>query len=134
MKNDERILALKEQIKNKKEEIGKIKRFSPITNCLLELDGNKYNIQVLDKSQLNQTMIKLNSYLLSAKDLQIENECVFGGYNVVEWIEDIKSRLAILSQREEESKLKYLESKLANMLSDEKKTELEIDEIENLLK
>lgn len=134
MKNDERILALKEQIKNKKEEIGKVKRFSPVTNCSLELDGNRHNIQVLDKSQLIQIMIKLNSYLLSAKDLHIENECVFGGYNVSEWIEDIKSRLTILSQREEETKLKCLENKLANMLSDEKKTELEIDEIENLLK
>jgi hypothetical protein len=39
-----------------------------------------------------------------------------------------------MSRKDEESKLRDMESKLTKLLSDRKKVELEIDEIESLLK
>ena len=53
-KNDEQILKLKERIETKKEELKKIKRFSPITNCVIDIDGNdkRIIIQVLSKELL----------------------------------------------------------------------------------
>lgn len=132
-KNDEKILGLKAQIAAKKAQIGKAKRFSPITNCSLELDGVRYNIQVLTKDQLTFTLVRLNSYRLSAKDLAIDDFSL-SGYLVTEWISDIKQRIDALNIRENEAALREMEAKLDRLLSDEKKTELEIDEIEALLK
>ena len=64
---------------------------------------------------------------MSAKDLNIDY--VVSGFNIWEWIIDIKSKLEFVSRKEEENKLKVMESKLHQLLSNEKKVELEIDEI-----
>lgn len=132
-KNDEKIIALKAQIEIKKEELKKIARFNPMTSCSIELDGVRYNLHTLDKKQLTSLLVKLNMYRISLEDLEIE-EFDICGYNVTDWIEDIKNKLEVINQREEQNKLKQLESKLTKMLSEEKKTELELAEIENILK
>lgn len=131
--NDERILELKKQIEAKKEKLGKVSRFTPVTNCNIEVDGMRHNIQVLDKDQLISLMVKLNAYALSAKDLGVLYDYMISGYNVQEWISDIKSRIDILSKKHEEKALKIMEDKLVLLLSERKKVELEIDEIESML-
>ena len=125
--NDSKIMVLKKQIEEKKIKLGKSQKFTPITNCSIELDGVRTNIQVLNKEQLTYLLVKLNSYALSAKSLEID--FVISGYHVADWITDIKSKLDFVSRKEEENKLKVMESKLHELLSNEKKVELEIDEI-----
>jgi len=125
--NDKKIMELKKQIEEKKIKLGKSQKFSPITNCSIEVDGVRSNIQVLTKEQLITLLVKLNSYAISAKELEID--FVISGYHVMEWITDIKSKLDFVTRKEEENKLKVMESKLHQLLSNEKKVELEIDEI-----
>ena len=125
--NDLKIMELKKQIEDKKIKLGKSQKFAPITNCSIELDGIRVNIQVLNKEQLTYLLVKLNSYAKSAKELEID--FVISGYHITEWITDIKSKLDFVSRKEEENKLKVMESKLHQLLSNEKKVELEIDEI-----
>lgn len=133
--NDQRILQLKEQIEKKKEQLGKSTRFTPLTNCSLELEGERYNINVLSKEQLISLMIRLNMYKLSASDLGlIMSDVEFSGYDVLDWISDIKAKIEILSRKDEERNLKAMEDKLVKLLSDGKKVELELDEIASLLK
>lgn len=132
-KNDKRILELREKIAAKKEELGKSERFSPITNCSLEIDGVRYNINTLNKYQLTTLLVKVNSYLISAKDLELE-AFPLSGFPITAWIADIKSKLAVINQKEEEKKLKVMEAKLEQLLSQEKKVELELDDIESFLK
>jgi hypothetical protein len=132
--NDQRILELKKQIEIKKEKLNKSLKFSPITNCSIEIDGARYNIQVLAKNELITLMIKLNSYLMSAKDLGVADEFLITGYKVEDWIKDIKSRIEIISRKDEERALKAMEDKLHKLLSDDKKVELELNEIESILK
>lgn len=133
-KNDEQILKLKEKIETKKEELKKIKRFSPITNCVIDIDGNdrKINIQVLSKDQLKLLLIKLNMYRLSAENLNIIDVSI-DGYKLEEWITDVKAKLNDLERKQEESNLRIMENKLVKLLSEDKKTELEINEIASLL-
>ena len=130
-KNDERVLQLKKIIDEKKSELKAIKRFAPVTNCVLDLDNQKYNLNVLQPNDLKLLLVKLNMYLMSANDLDISLE--LSGYNVAEWMADIKSKIEIFEHKTKEAELKALESKLDKMLSDEKKTELELDEITALL-
>lgn len=133
-KNDDRILELKKQIDAKKKSISERKiRFSPETNCVLNMDGMTININVCSDDVLLLLLIRLNSYLMSAVDLGM-NDFEISGYNVTAWINDIKSKLDVSSLMKEEYDLKRMESRLNKLLSDDKKTELEIDEIAALLK
>ena len=134
-KNDDRILELKKQIETKKKAIAeKNTRFIPETNCILNLDGVTSNLNVCSDDALLLLLIRLNSYLMSAKDLNMA-DFEISGYSVTAWIKDIKSKLEVSGlMKKEESDLKKMESKLDKLLSDDKKTELEIDEIAALLK
>ena len=130
-KNDERVLQLKEIIDKKKLELKGAKKFTPLTNCILDLEDQKYNLNVLRLNDLQLSLVRLNMYLMSAKDLKINLE--ISGYNIAEWITDIKCKIEIFEYKKKEAELKTLEVKLDKMLSDEKKTELELDEIAALL-
>lgn len=130
-KNDERVLQLKEIIDKKKLELKGAKKFTPLTNCILDLEDQKYNLNVLRLNDLQLLLVRLNMYLMSAKDLKINLE--ISGYNIAEWITDIKCKIEIFEYKKKEAELKTLEVKLDKMLSDEKKTELELDEIAALL-
>jgi hypothetical protein len=132
--NDQKILELKKQIEDKKKQVGKLQKFTPVTNCSIEIDGIRHNINVLSKEQILLLMVKLNSYAISANELGVLEEYNLSGYNVVDWVTDLKSKLGILGKKEEEAKLKAMESKLDQLLSDDKKVELELDEIANFLK
>lgn len=132
--NDNKILKLKEEIAKKKEELKNISRFSPVTNCSLELYGERYNINTLQKDKIIELMVVLNSLQLSAKDLELLEDYIISGYKPIEWITDLKAKLSILTQKAEENKLKQMETKLDKLLSDDKKVELELNDIENMLK
>lgn len=131
--NDERILELKKQIKEKKEKLSKVGRFVPVTNCSIELDGLRYNIHVQSKEQLTTLMVRLNAYALSAKDLGILDDYKISDFPISVWLSDIKSKLDILSKKDEEKQLKSMEDKLTQLLSDGKKVELELDSIASML-
>lgn len=130
-KNDERVLQLKEIIEKKKLELKGVKKFTPLTNCVLDLEGQKYNLNVLQLNDLQILLVRLNMYVISAKDLDINLD--ISGYNIAEWITDIKCKIEVFEYKKKETELKGLEAKLDKMLSDEKKTELELDEIAALL-
>ena len=127
--NDDKIMELKAQIKEKKAKLKSLKKFTPVTNCSLEFDGIRYNLHVLSKDTTIPLLVKLNMHRLSAVDLGILDDYVISGYKIEEWIADIKAKLDFLSQKEEESKLQMLENKLTALLSLDKKVELELDEI-----
>ena len=130
-KNDERVLQLKKLIEIKKSELS-TQRFVPMTNCVLDMEDKKYNLNVLQEKELEFLMVKLNAYSMSADNLKID--LVISGYGVNEWLADISGKLAIITDKKKRDELKALEVKLDKMLSDEKKTELELDEIAALLK
>lgn len=131
MSNDIKIMKLKDGIKIKKEKLSSIKKFSPKTNCIIELYGVKSNIQVLGKDSLILLASKLHSYYKSAKELGYELK--ISGYYACDWIDDIKSKLDVLTVKDEERKLEEMERKLTDLLSNDKRVELEIDEIESML-
>lgn len=132
--NDTRVMELKKQVAEKKKLVAKAVKFSPCTNCSIELDGVRHNLNVLNREQLIGLIVKLNSYAMSACELGLLKEFNISGYNVMDWITDIKAKLNVLIQKEEENKLKALESKLHQLLSSDKKIELEIDAIMEELK
>lgn len=133
-KNDDRILELKKQIEDKRKTISEKKiRFVPETNCILNMDGMTINLNVCSDDALVLLLIRLNSYLMSAVELGMP-DFEISGCSVTDWIKDIKSKLEVSSLKKEETDLKKMESKLDKLLSNDKKTEIEIDEIASLLR
>lgn len=133
-KNDNKVLQLKEQIRIKKEKIVSLRKFTPITNMILDIDGKKHNINTMNLEKSMEMAILLNAKFISAKELGLEDTYTVNGYKLYDWICDLKSRIDYLNVRQEENNLEQMEAKLDRLLSEEKKTELELDEIENLLK
>ena len=131
--NDDTILGLRTEIAKRKEALGVAKRFSPLTNCLLVVDGARYNLNTLDADGLVMTMVRLNVLRMSAQDLRVTLPKV-DGFSIGEWIEDCRSRLAILERREQERQLSVYESRLHTLLSADKKIELELDSIADALR
>jgi hypothetical protein len=133
--NDKRIMDLKELVKEKKSILKDMKKsFTPVTNCSIEMDAARYNLQVLTKEQLTTLLIKLNMYKMSGTDLNVLDGYLISGFSIDSWIVDIKSKLEVISFREKENELLDLEKKLQTLLSTDKKVELEIDSIESMLK
>jgi hypothetical protein len=128
-KNDDVILKLKRDIETKKKLIKSSERFTPVTNCSLVLDNERYNLNVLGKDQIIPLMVKLNSYAMSADALGLSAELQYSGFSVEDWMTDLNARWAIINRTNEEVRLKALESKLHNLLSIDKKVELEIADI-----
>lgn len=127
-KNDERILALKEKIAQKKEQISQNSvRFNPITNCSIEFRGQRYNINTLNEEQCVLMLVELKALSNAARELKVELN--FSGYSVDDWMEDLESKIYVLKEKSEERQLKAMESQLEKLLSEDKKTELEIDKI-----
>ena len=131
-KNDAKILQLKEAIKNKKALIKRTENFNPKTNCVFNLHGGSYNFNVCTTEQLVYLLVSLNSLQESAENLKI-NDFSMNGFLVEDWISDIQNKLAAKSRKEEKQKLEKLEEKLHKLLSEEKKIELELEEIEDLI-
>lgn len=132
-KNDDRILELKKKIEEKRQALAEKKvRFVPETNCILNMDNLTFNLNVCSDDTLLLLLIRLNAYRMSAKDLDLEGFEI-SGYDVSLWMKDIQSKLDVSNLKKEESDLKKMEAKLDKLLSDDKKTELEIDDIAALL-
>lgn len=134
-KNDDRILTLKKQIDDKKKELGKQPRFSPVTTCMFTYNGNRVNIHTLTSvKDINTALVCFNVYAMSAENLGIDLEdVVFDGFSVADWMEDLNSKKAVVEYTAKKAQLTALEKKLDKLLSDDKKTELEIDAIADLL-
>lgn len=135
VKNDERILELKKQIEEKKNELGKQPRFTPVTTCLFDREGCRVNIHTLTSvKDINAMLVFFNTYVMSAKDLDIDcAEVELDGFSVLDWMEDLKSKKAVVEYSTKKEQLTALEKKLDKLLSDDKKTELEIEAIADLI-
>ena len=70
---------------------------------------------------------------MSAADLGLD-KFEISGYDLNDWITDVKARLEVIATKREENNLKAMETKLDKLLSEDKKTELELDSIAELLK
>lgn len=133
MKTDNTILKLKANIASKKAELEQSKKFAPITNCSLDIDDHRYNLHTLEQDQLIHLLVKIDSYCRSAEELDLLEVYRISGFLATDWIEDLENKLAHVNRTTELRKLKAMEQRLTELLSGEKKVELEVAEISAML-
>lgn len=137
--NDIKVLELKEQIKNKKDELSKIKKSSYLTNLTINIDipfSDKLwikNLNTLSEDELKSLLVYLSLFSKEAELLSIWDIKV-NWYVISDYISDIKSKLTELTTKQKMKQLKEMEDKLEKLLSEDKRKELEINELDNLLK
>lgn len=76
-------------------------------------------------------LVELKALSNAARELKVELN--FSGYNVDDWMEALDAKIFVLKAKSEERQLKATESQLEKLLSEDKKTELEIDKIAQTL-
>ena len=129
--NDQKILALKEEIEKKKKELATNVKFSPVTNCHLQSEGRLYNIHVASKEELLMLIAKLTSLKISLEKAMPDEQLTIDNYNVEDWISDLNARFNVLNISKERDRLQKLERKLHDLLSVDKKVELEIEDLKS---
>ncbi len=128
-KNDTAILQLKKEILEKRKALSTISKFSPVTNCSIIVDKERYNIQTVSKEVAMHLLVLLNSYRVSAEELGLSENYKISGFTTKDWIIDLKDKLIDINRKIEDIKLKAMEKRLHELLSTDKKAELEIKEI-----
>ena len=134
--NDSRILDLKQSIEKKRAAIqNQPQTYKPETTCILHLKnigGQSVNLHTLNANELSVMLIAMqmmfnNAYALNMTDVKIS------GFYFDDWIKDIKGLLQIKKIKQEKEKLDMLEKQLNALLSEDKRTAMEIDNIAALL-
>ena len=137
-KNDNRILELKKKIEQERATLKESNsRFQPITSCILEFAGQKYNLNAMSANDL-LLLLSLLSVIEQAntkiaKEMQFIKPATVNGYLLAEWIIDIRKKLDQVLYREKKAKLDKLEKQLTDLLTGETQTKLKVDNLEDEL-
>lgn len=137
-KNDNRILELKKKIEQERATLKESNsRFQPITSCILEFAGQKYNLNAMSANDL-LLLLSLLSVIEQAstkiaEEMQSIKPVTVNGYLLAEWIVDILKKLDQVLYREKKAKLDKLEKQLTDLLTGETQTKLKVDNLEDEL-
>ena len=137
-KNDNRILELKKKIEQERATLKESNsRFQPITSCILDFAGQKYNLNAMSANDLS-LLLSLLSVIEQAnteiaKEMQFIKPATVNGYLLAEWIIDIRKKLDQVLYREKKAKLDKLEKQLTDLLTGETQTKLKVDNLEDEL-
>jgi hypothetical protein len=139
-KNDELIKQLMAKVAEQKTALGTKPKVSWKTNGVYKFDGRDYfNINTVSNPE--QLVMALAHMLNNHKSCQEAaerlgvdiQESVYSGYKISEWEEDFKLRISILKWEEKKKNLEETEKKLAGLVSEEARTEMELEKISKSL-
>ena len=137
-KNDNRILELKKKIEQERATLKESNsRFQPITSCILEFAGQKYNLNAMSANDLLLLLGTLSVMeqvtTKVAEEMQFIKPATVNGYLLTEWIVDVRKKLDQVLYREKKAKLDKLEKQLTDLLTGETQTKLKVDNLEDEL-
>ena len=97
-------------------------------------DVDKKSIRVMNVEQLKLLKVQLHMYEMAASDLDMDlDEFTISGFTIDKWMHDIDTQISVLTRAEKEKKLKETENTLNKLLSDDKRTELELEALAKML-
>lgn len=142
MSNDARIKELLKTVESKRAELGKQPKLQLETNGVFKYeDGNHFNINTVTNKQVFVSALTFliersssNSEACERLGVEAKDTFKWNGFTVEEYEGDFKQRIALVDWDVKKKQLTELEKKLGDMVSDEGKTEMELDDIAALLK
>jgi len=132
MKTDSKVLSLKKIVEEKKANLKKVS-FQPRTNCSIKWVGQSVNLHVATMPELVVTLGLLQS-VVNATPVELHSYLLLGSFTFQEYLEDIRSKIAVLEYQADLAELRRYQTKLDELLSSEAKVDLELQELEELIK
>ena len=131
-KNDTRNEALVKQIEQKEKALVK-PNIQLKTNCSLNLFGATKNLNVCNLENLTLLKVQLNMLAMSAKDMGMPaDEIMIGGFSITDWMSDIDVKMELCKYNEAKTSLNRMKEKLNKLLSEDRRTEMALDGIEEM--
>ncbi len=139
MSNDAEIKKYRDAVEAKREELGERPKLAYKTNALLVWNGQKVNLNTLNSVE---DCVRIVAQLLSFREsmttacqfLGTEVKAAVGDYEILTWVEDIRSRVKLLAWEAGKKKLTAMDKQLAGLRSDDAKTSDAIADIAAQLK
>lgn len=135
-KNDDIIKQLMTKVATQKEALGTKPKVSWKTNGVFQFDKtNHLNMNTVNDSgklvlALAHLLVQNTSTLEAAKMLNVNPpKFDWSGYSIEDWIEDFKMRLSIISWEAKKAQLDATQAKLSQLVSEEARTEMELENI-----
>lgn len=97
--------------------------------------SKEYKVSVMSVDEIIHAMAVINTSIASRKQatadlgLHKEDDELYEGYTRKQWLSDFKKRIASLTLNDEKKKLKAVEERLSNIMSEDTKRKLELDKI-----
>lgn len=138
-KNDGLIKELMLKVEEQKKALGNKARITWLTNGIFK-GTTTFNINTVTEptvlaEALSILICKEEYFITACNVLNIKNpKFKYEGYFVEEWLEDFKTRIAMLEYNAKKKVLDETQAKLSALVSEEARTEMALDEIKNLLK
>lgn len=137
-KNDTRIKEMMAVVAEKRAALGDKPRASWKTNGIIKFDGGHINLNTVNSASiLVDTLSKIisikSSHEEAEKILGIKSPFEFNGNSFNDYVDDFKMRLAMIQYDEKKRALTASETRLAALVSEEARTEMELDAIEKSL-
>jgi len=136
MSNDAQIKTLLEVVDKKKKELGDKPTRTSITNGLFKYDDrNTVNINTVNDATV---FVEILSFILdkrktaeeASKRLGVEaKEFTWAGFTLGQWEEDFKSRVELIKWNQKKKDFDATNKKLKELISDDGKTAMALEEI-----
>ena len=127
MSNDAQIKKFRVAVEAKRKALGTKPKTTYITNALLDLNGDKVNLNTLttiDKCvELVTILVARQNFMTRANELLgTDVNPSVGDYTIDQWIADIKLRVSVLLWEAEKKSLTAMDKKLAALRSEDART------------
>ncbi len=143
--NDKKVKEFREIVAMKKAEIAKAEKLNWLTNCTFSYNRDtsnphqRFNIQtVTDPKEFVEALafliVQERSFAEAANELGVSAKFKWQGFDTEDWKQDFQTRISRIKIAEKKKELAQLEVRLNALLSEDLKAELELIEIEKLLK
>ena len=138
-KNDVVIKSLMDAVQSQKKSLGTRERVSWLTNGIFKRNGqNFFNINTITDtyclaSALGFMLSEEDSFNKACDVLNLCEEFKWDGYTVAEWQEDFQTRLRVIEWDKKKKALTETEKKLSSLVSEEARTEMELENIKQSL-
>jgi hypothetical protein len=129
------------KVEEKKKQIEKIKNPVFKTNLSFSMEvfgsSNRINLNVATEETLFSLLVYLESMIDRVNDIAARNNVTyheqFNGYKLTDWYDDIILKIKQKQSQTQVSELKAIETKLNSLISEDKKKDIELQNLSKLL-
>jgi len=138
-KNDVLVGQLLKKVEEKKAQIKKIKNPSFKTNLSLPIDGTttRINLNVEHPILLFRILVDLETRIEKSQGIAEKWDIVFDnswhGYTLEDWRDDVVLKIKQSQAQRQVTELRTIEKKLEGLMSEDKRTNIELEKLSELL-